>query len=60
MGGCEPSRGCWNLNSRPSEEQSVLLPAKPSRQPPCLALAQGGKPVFVRVENVDLRPWLTP
>jgi hypothetical protein len=30
--GCEPPCGCWDLNSGPSEEQSVLLPAEPSRQ----------------------------
>jgi hypothetical protein len=33
MGGCEPPCGCRDLNSGPSEEQSVLLPANPSRQP---------------------------
>jgi hypothetical protein len=33
-GGCEPPCGCWDLNSGPSEEQSVLLPAEPSHQPP--------------------------
>jgi hypothetical protein len=32
--GCEPPCGCWDLNSGPSEEQSVLLTAEPSRQPP--------------------------
>jgi hypothetical protein len=31
--GCEPPCSCWDLNSRPSEEQSVLLTAKPSHQP---------------------------
>ena len=31
--GCEPSCGCWELNSRPLEEQSVLLTTKPSLQP---------------------------
>ena len=31
--GCEPPCGCWDLNSGPSQEQSVLLPAEPSRQP---------------------------
>jgi hypothetical protein len=31
--GCEPPCGCWELNSGPLEEQSVLLPAEPSRQP---------------------------
>jgi hypothetical protein len=33
MGGCEPPCGCWDLNSGLSEEQSVLLPTEPSRQP---------------------------
>jgi hypothetical protein len=31
--GCEPSCGCWELNSGPLEEQSVLLIVEPSRQP---------------------------
>ena len=31
--GCEPPCGCWELNSGPPEEQSVLLPAEPSHQP---------------------------
>jgi hypothetical protein len=31
--GCKPPRGCWDLNSGPSEEQSVLLTAEPSLQP---------------------------
>jgi hypothetical protein len=29
MDGCEPPCGCWNLNSGPLEEQSVLLTAEP-------------------------------
>jgi hypothetical protein len=28
--GCEPPCGCWELNSRPLEEQSVLLTTEPS------------------------------
>jgi hypothetical protein len=32
-GGCEPPCGCWDLNSGPLEEQSVLLPSESSRQP---------------------------
>jgi hypothetical protein len=28
MDGCEPPCGCWDLNSGPLEEQSVLLPAE--------------------------------
>jgi len=27
--GCEPPCGCWDLNSRPLEEQSVLLATEP-------------------------------
>jgi hypothetical protein len=37
-GGCEPPCVCWDLNSGPSEEQSVLLPAEPSREPKKLNL----------------------
>jgi hypothetical protein len=28
--GCEPSCGCWKLNSEPLEEQAVLVIAEPS------------------------------
>ena len=31
--GCEPPCGCWELNSGPLEEQSVLLTPEPSFQP---------------------------
>jgi hypothetical protein len=31
--GCEPLCGCWDLNSGPSEEQSVLLTVEPPLQP---------------------------
>jgi hypothetical protein len=31
--GCEPPCGCWDLNSGPLEEQSVLLTTDPSLQP---------------------------
>ena len=31
--GCEPPRGCWELNSGPPEEQSVLLTPEPSLLP---------------------------
>ncbi len=30
--GCEPPCGCWELNSGPLEEQSVLLTSEPSLQ----------------------------
>jgi hypothetical protein len=33
MDGCEPPCGCWDLNSGPLEEQSVLLTTEPSHQP---------------------------
>jgi hypothetical protein len=32
VGRCESPCSCWDLNSGPSEEQSVLLPAEPSCQ----------------------------
>jgi hypothetical protein len=35
--GCEPPCGCWELNSGPLEEQSVLLTTEPSLQPPASA-----------------------
>jgi hypothetical protein len=31
--GCEPPYGCWELNSGPLEEQSMLLTTGPSLQP---------------------------
>jgi hypothetical protein len=31
--GCEPPCGCWELNSGPLEEQSVILTVDPSLQP---------------------------
>jgi hypothetical protein len=31
--GCEPPCGCWDLNSEPLEEQSVLLTDEPSLHP---------------------------
>jgi hypothetical protein len=36
--GCEPPCGCWDLNSGPLEELSVLLTAEPSLQPLACAL----------------------
>ena len=38
MDGCEPPCGCWDLDSGPSEEQSVLLTVEPSLQPLFLVL----------------------
>jgi hypothetical protein len=34
MDGREPPYGCWDLNSGPSEEQSVLSTAELSLEPP--------------------------
>ena len=34
--GCEPTRGCWELNLGLLEEQPVLLIAKPSPAPNCM------------------------
>ncbi|XP_027240165.1 E3 ubiquitin-protein ligase ARIH2 isoform X3 [Cricetulus griseus] len=36
--GCKPPCGCWELNSRPLEEQPVLLTSEPSLQPSRLSL----------------------
>jgi len=33
IGGYEPPCGCWELNSGPLEEQTVLLTSEPSLQP---------------------------
>ena len=33
MDGCEPSCGCWELNSGPLEEQMVLLTTEPLLKP---------------------------
>jgi hypothetical protein len=33
MDGCESPCGCWDLNSGPLEEQSVLLTTEPSLHP---------------------------
>jgi hypothetical protein len=41
--GCEPPCGCWELNSGPLEEQSVLLTAKPSLQSPGYSFLKTGK-----------------
>ena len=35
---CEPPCGCWELNSGPLKEQSVLLTTEPSLQPPQIPL----------------------
>jgi hypothetical protein len=36
--GCEPPCGCWELNSGPPEDQSVLLTTEPSLQPVAIKL----------------------
>jgi hypothetical protein len=38
MDGCGPPCGCWDLNSGPLEEQSVILTTEPSLQTGILLL----------------------
>jgi len=38
----QPPCGCWDLNLRPLEEQSVLLTFEPSLQPVCLVIFEAG------------------
>jgi hypothetical protein len=38
---CEPPCGCWDLNSGPLEEQSVLLTTKPSLQTNLVSVNSG-------------------
>ena len=38
--GCEPPCGCWELNTGPLEEQSVLLTSEPSLQPQTLSFSK--------------------
>jgi hypothetical protein len=51
MDGCEPPCGCWDLNSGPSEEQSVLPTAEPLLQP---------KKTFFKFGKGSHMRWLTP
>jgi hypothetical protein len=50
--GCEPPYGCWELNSEPLEEQSVLLTAEPSLQSPtCYFVIMSGKKAVVDLDG---------
>ena len=54
--GCKPSCGCWELNSGPLEEKSVLLANEPSLQSrflsfQCIKLLKNGPMVL---ESYDL------
>jgi hypothetical protein len=54
--GCEPPCGCWELNSGPSEEWSVLLTAEPSLQPASLISKEGkNKCKFSLFYNEEIR-----
>jgi hypothetical protein len=44
--GYEPPCGCWDLNSGPSEEQSVLLTAKPPCKPCFSALVTQSRGIY--------------
>jgi hypothetical protein len=39
---CEPSCGCWDLNSGPLEEQSVFITAEPSSLQLCVYILMLG------------------
>jgi hypothetical protein len=54
MDGCEPPCGCWDLNSGPLEEQSVLLTAEPSLQPPVVCFL---RQVYVALAGLELTKW---
>jgi hypothetical protein len=63
MDGCEPPSGCWDLNSEPSEEQSVLLTTEPSLQPPsffyyrlncCLLVLESQEPITPHPSSIYL------
>jgi hypothetical protein len=57
--GCEPPCGCWELNSGPLEEQSVLLITEPSLQPPALWFVSPlGTMNFLREQKLSIRPCL--
>ena len=68
--GCEPPCGCWELNSGPLEEQSVLLTTEPSLPPPVILFIMSTVPVcesnlsvyllikcLLHFHSSDLRPW---
>jgi len=62
--GCEPPCGCWELNSRPLEEQSVLLTTEPSLQPgkeflfTAAGMRTGGAVVEIGVKTSNRMSWL--
>jgi hypothetical protein len=41
--GYEPPCGCWELNSGPLKEQTVLLISEPSLQPLCFSFETGSR-----------------
>ena len=52
--GCEPPCGCWELNSGPLEEQSVLLTTEPSLQFPETLFSQ---PSVTRSDSLFWSVW---
>jgi hypothetical protein len=52
MDGCEPPCGCWDLNSGPLEEQSALLTADPSHQPPLNTLSLCIYTTFFKIHSI--------
>jgi hypothetical protein len=51
--GCEPSCGCWGLNSGPLEEQSVLFTTEPSLQPGWMNFENGNKKKKKKLESLN-------
>jgi hypothetical protein len=53
--GCKPPRGCWDLNSGPLEEQSVLLTTGLPCQPPFFFTDESSS----IVHRISIFSWLT-
>jgi hypothetical protein len=57
MDGCEPPCGCLDLNSGPSEEQSVLLTTEPSLQPE--RWLKNTRWITPEERTLKVAPWIT-
>ena len=58
--GCESSYGCWKLNSGPLEEQSVLLTAELSLQPPNSSFKYKAKLLFFNIIKIIKHQKMSP
>jgi hypothetical protein len=52
--GCEPPCGCWELNSGPLEEQSVLLTTEPSSLQPIFFYLKSKEVAFIEKQRNNL------